>query len=260
MSKQKTKVFILLKSLSWLGLVMIFAYISYAAFNYRKDQVCDKIRVVYNKDKNLGFLDTEEITKEIYSANPNWSGSKITKLKADIIEKQIKDNEYVKNAEVYLDNQKNLNLYIEPKAPLARIHDNYNTYYLSEMWDKMPVSSRFSSRVVQVSGNVKGITNPVSKLDTLIKNQIKILLDYTENNKIWKTIIDQIYITESGKIEFILTFSDVLIQMGYIDSNFEKRMEKLKQFFQVAPFYKNISEYSTLNLQFHQQVVATKKI
>lgn len=254
------KTFMVFKLLSWVVLIGLFIVICVAAIDKRNEVRCDKLEVRFRNDKNLGFIQSKEIAKEVSDADPNWRGQKLSRIKFNLIEKSIKQNEYVKRAELFLDHRHTMNVVVEPKSPIARIHSNYGSYYLSESWDKMPLSSQYSERVIQVSGRVGNLVHPTTKVDSFISFSVKKILRYIDENKIWKHAIDQIYITEQGKVEFVLVFCKPFIQVGYVDEEFEKRMKKMYLFFKTVSRHHSIDDYDELDFQFSQQVVARKKI
>lgn len=260
MASTKSKFYLGLKLLSWLGLIGLFTVISLAAIDKRENLRCDSILVRFKKDKNLGFIKSEDVMQEIHSANPFWSGQKISTLKLNIIENAVKQNEYVKHAELYLDSRDQLNVMIEPKQPIARINAAYGAFYLSENWDKMSLNSNYSMRIIHVSGRVDKLTNPISKMDSFINLELKTMLDFIKKNQIWSDAIDQIYIAQDGKMELILMFCEPIVKLGFIDKNFEKRMKKLDNFFKLATQYQQLSNYNELDFQFTNQVIAKKKI
>lgn len=255
----KVKFLLGLKLLSWLGLIVLFSVISIAAIHKREDVRCDSILVRFKKDKNLGFIKNSDVIREINLANPSWSGQKVSQIKLNLIENSVKQNEYVKQAELYLDSRNQINVLIEPKQPIARVNGTYGSYYLSEKWDKMPLSSNYSMRIVHISGRVDKLTNPVNQVDSFINLEIKTLIDYMNKNAVWRDAIDQIYINPEGKIELSLVFCEPMVKLGYIDANFEKRMNKVNIFFKIAPTYQQLSNYSELDFQFTNQVVAKRK-
>ncbi len=225
----------------------------------QEENHCEKIRVIFKNDKNLGFINSKEIIEEVNKVNASWNGQKSSRIKANLIEYSIKENDYVKNAEIYLDKNHNLNVFVEPMAPIARVHQGDYSYYLSENWEKMPLSTKFSKRLIHVTGRVDKLLNSQTRLDSFIEKELKIFLNHTDKNDIWKCMIDQIVITPQGKFELYLTFTDAAIKIGYIDHDFKKRLEKITQFYKLAPYYKNLSQYSTLDFQYSQQVIASKK-
>lgn len=259
MPSVKQKILITLKSISWIGLVILFFWISLTGIQSKEDMRCQKIRVIIQKDKNLGFIHSKDIYREVNRAQPGWEGKKIKDIKVNLIENHVRQNDYVKKAEVYLDHEKNLNVFIQPKAPIARIHDVNHNYYLSESWDAMPPSQEFSSRVIQITGKTGPILNPKNSLDSMIQQEIKYVMYYLEKNEEWKTILDQIHICNNGKLEMYTSFSNVKLKIGYGDHQFEKRMQKVKHFFETAIYIKDINSYESLDFQFSQQVIAQKK-
>lgn len=256
----KGKFLLGLKLLSWLGLIVLFTIVSIAAIKKRDNLRSDgTILVRFKKDKNLGFIKTNDVIREINLANPAWKDQKISQIKFNLIENAVKQNEYVKRAELYVDSRNQINVVIEPKQPIARINGSFGAYYLSENWDKMALSSNYSMRIVHISGRVDRMINPMTQVDSFINMEVKKILEYMKKNTVWRDAIDQIYVTPQGKIELSLVFAEPIVQLGFLDSKFEKRMEKLNNFFKIAPNYQQLSNYSELNFEFTNQVVARKK-
>lgn len=254
----KTKFLISLKFLSWIGLVVLFFFVSIAAVDQRKHIQCRQIHIQFKNDKNLGFIHSKNIIEEVNQAQPHWQGKDIAKIKFNLIEQSVKQNEYVKRAELFLDNQNKLNVLVEPKKPLARIHTSYGSYYLSENWDRMSLSQNYTQRIVHISGRTGQITDPKTPMDSLIQTSISKLLEYIDQHKVWRDAIEQIYVRDNGKIDLVLSFCQPVIVLGYIDENFEKKMNKLENFIRTVSRHRDLSEYSELDFQYSQQVVARK--
>lgn len=259
MQAKKSTYITTLKSISWFVLIAVFVGLSCLAFRVNDQQSCKRVRVLFRHDKNLGFLQSSDIYKEVANANPNWSHTTAQKIKANMIENHIRENDYVKDAQVYVDHHQNLNIYVEPKAPIARIHDGYDSYYLSENWDRMPTSTRFSSRCIQVSGAIDHILDPRSKKDSLIQHELKTILNYIDKNNGWKAVIDQLHFDSYGRLEMNLTFIEPSFKMGFVDGHFDKRMQKAYQFVKHASQHIDLNEYDQFNFTFSQQVIGTKK-
>jgi cell division protein FtsQ len=255
----KTKILLALKSISWIGMIVLFIVISIAAVEKRNNSRCQNLKIRFKNDENLGFIDSRDILEEVNQADPSWKGQKLSKVKFNLIENGVKQNEYVKKAELYLDNQENINVVLIPKKPIARINSVYESYYLSEDWDRMGLSSKFSKRIVHVSGRIEKLTNPETKMDSLIKNSLTRIVSYMNSNPIWRDAIEQIYFNENGKVDLVLSFSEPTIRIGYIDENFEKRMKKVDHFFKTVVRCHDLTNYEELDFQYSQQVVARKK-
>jgi cell division protein FtsQ len=256
----KPKFLLVIKSLSWIGMMVLFIVISVAAVEKRSNSRCQNLKVKFKNDLNLGFLEARDVLNEVNQADPNWKGQKLSKVKFNLIENGIKQNEYVKKAELFLDNQENINVVLVPKKPIARINSVYGDYYLSEDWDRMRLSSKFSKRIVYVSGRVNNLIHPVSKVDSLVKQSLSRLLSYMEKKSIWNDAVEQIYINENGKVDLVLSFSEPIIKLGYIDNDFERKMNKVDNFFKAVMRCHDISNYEALDFQYSHQVVAITKV
>ena len=256
----KPKILMALKSISWIGMIVLFIVISIAAVEKRNNSQCQNLKIRFKNDENLGFIDSRDILEEVYQADPSWKGQELSKVKFNLIENGVRQNEYVKKVELFLDNQENINVVLVPKKPIARINTDYGSYYLSEDWDRMSLSAKFSKRIVHVSGRVKNLTNPETKMDSLVKYSLNKILKFIDRNPIWQDAIEQIYLNDNGKVDLVLSFSEPTIKLGYIDDNFEKRMEKVGNFFKTIVRCHDITDYEELDFQYSQQVVARKKL
>jgi cell division protein FtsQ len=249
-----------LKLGSWLGMIALFLVISIAAIEKRNTARCQNIKIRFKNDQNLGFIDSRDVMKEVNQADSSWKGQKLSNIKFNLIENGVRQSEYVKKAELYLDNQDNINVVLEPKKPIARVNSETGAYYLSEDWNEMSLSSKYSKRIVHVSGRVRNLTHPESKMDSFVKQSLVKLLYFIEKNSVWKDATEQIYINENGKIDLVLLFSEPIVRIGYVDDNFEQKMNKVNAFFKTMVRCHDLANYVELDFQYSQQVVARKKI
>jgi cell division protein FtsQ len=249
-----------LKLGSWLGMIALFLVISIAAIEKRNTARCQNIKIRFKNDQNLGFIDSRDVMKEVNQADSSWQGQKLSNIKFNLIENGVRQSEYVKKAELYLDNQDNINVVLEPKKPIARVNSETGAYYLSEDWNEMSLSSKYSKRIVHVSGRVRNLTHPESKMDSFVKQSLVKLLYFIEKNSVWKDATEQIYINENGKIDLVLLFSEPIVRIGYVDDNFEQKMNKVNAFFKTIVRCHDLANYEELDFQYSQQVVARKKI
>lgn len=256
----RTKLLLSLKLASWGGMIALFFVISIAGIEKRNTARCQNIKIRFKNDQNLGFIDSRDVMKEVNQADPAWQGQKLSNIKFNLIENGVRQNEYVEKAELYLDNQDNINVVLEPKKPIARINCETGAYYLSKDWDKMSLSNKCSKRIVHVSGRVRNITQPESKMDSFVKQSLAKILNYLEKKTVWKDATEQIYINENGKIDLVFLFSEPIIKIGYVDDKFEQKMNKVNAFFKTIVRCHDLASYSELDFQYSQQVVARKKM
>ncbi|MFN5847600.1 MAG: hypothetical protein ACK43K_03860, partial [Chitinophagales bacterium] len=98
-----------------------------------------------------------------------------------------------------------------------------------------------------------------TKMDSFVQQSLKRVLAYCDKNTIWQDAIDQIYIAESGKIELVLVFMEPIVKIGYVNEEFENRMNKVNNFIKTVVRCHDFSNYEELDFQYSQQVIAKKK-
>ncbi|MGQ4827861.1 cell division protein FtsQ/DivIB, partial [Enterococcus faecalis] len=84
-------------------------------------------------------------------------------------EAAVEQNNWVKNAEMYLDNNRVLQIHIEERQPIARIFETTgNSYYIDTALVILPLSNKLTARVPVFTG-----VNPqLPKKDTTMLAQI----------------------------------------------------------------------------------------
>lgn len=242
-----------------IGLVALFIAISVSAISKKESLRCQDMRVFINKKHNLAFVNEKDIQKEINSINSQWIGTRVQDVSVNKMEDVLRSNKYVEKADIYINQQGVLNVFITQKNPIIRVDNSLESYYLSDKWEKIPLSPKFTKRTIHIIGRTETFLEPITPLDSLISLEIKALTTFTEKNEFWKNSIDQIIITPSGKIELILIYSDALIKLGYIHEKLEARLNKVFNFYKITTQNVDISKYKELDFQFENQVVGIKK-
>jgi hypothetical protein len=93
---KRTQLLLSLKLASWLGMIVLFLVISIAAVEKRNAARCQNIKIRFKNDQNLGFIDSRDVMKEVTQADPAWQGQKLSRVKFNLIENGVRQNEYVK--------------------------------------------------------------------------------------------------------------------------------------------------------------------
>lgn len=75
------------------------------------------------------------------------------------LEEFINSQDLVKRSDIYLDSKEHLNIDIYQRHPIIRISDiQGNQYYLDEDGYKIPVSLKYTSRVIVATGNLSVVS------------------------------------------------------------------------------------------------------
>ncbi len=125
------------------------------AFTERR-QGSASIRDITIKMRNANenhFLDEDDIVKLMELKMDNLKGASLDRVNMKEVEKKIRRNPFIKDAQLYSDLKGNLVVSAEIRRPIARIVRNDGPDgYIAEDGTVMPVSDKFTSRVILISG------------------------------------------------------------------------------------------------------------
>jgi cell division protein FtsQ len=159
----------------------------------------------------------------------------------------LESNSMIKSAQVYLTVNGVLMAKVEQKVPIARVQ-NSEVFYIDDQGFRMPLSTQHSARVPVVYGIVE---------EEDLKRVYKLALT-AYNDTFLKTYLTEIHQNKNKEISLKLRLLDFEVSVGNID-NLEVKLKNLKAFYQKAKKDNMLDIYKSVNLQFDNQVVCTKK-
>lgn len=232
-----------IKGILLLGLV-VFLY----AFSSHKNnsRSVTKIAVQFTGNENV-YITTEMVNKLLIQNQEQLFNLPKDNLDLKEMEFLLESNDMIKSAQVYLTVNGEVRTKIEQKQPIARVYSD-TTFYIDEDGLWMPLSPQHSARVPLVTGVVEK-----ENLEAVYKMALKIYED-----PFLKTYITEIHQNENKEISLKMRLSEFEILVGYLE-NLDKKIKNLKAFYQKAKKDKVLDVYKTVNLQFDNQVVCTKK-
>lgn len=193
------------------------------------------------------FIDKKEIIDLVNAKFGFLKGKKVSEINRDSIEKVIKTHACIKNAEVYNNANGVIKLKLLQRKPLFRVFSKEN-FYVDRDKKIMPFSSKYTSRVCIVTGNVDK------------RKATGVLFDfcnYLDKDDFWISFIEQIHINQQNDVTLIPKIGEFDIIMGSLD-NFQQKMSNLKAFLDNGNKNKIWGRYKVLNLKYENQVVCVK--
>ncbi|MPQ48628.1 cell division protein FtsQ [Marinifilum sp. N1E240] len=239
------KITVILVWVSLLGyLIVSFSFVS----DKKEELTFSAIKVKVQDSVRSGFVSNRDVEKIVKKKYPNWEGNSISSVNKEILEDMIDEVPYVKKSEVYSSLSGKLIVEIHQRKPIVRILKGKG-YYIDEEGKKMPLSTKFTSRVLVVSGAVN---------DILIKEELLELVKFITNDEFWKSQITQVHVT-SGK-EYILVprVGAHKIELGSVE-NYQKKFQKLYALYTSGFSKTGWNKYKRISLKYENQVVCTKK-
>lgn len=203
------------------------------------------------------FLDENDIIDLMQWNHEKVRGASVSKIDFKQIEKRIKKDPFIKDAQMYSDLKGNLMVNIELRRPIARIVRNDGPdAYVAEDGTIMPVSEKFTSRVVLVSGSfVRQLLQNENVYVHEQGNQIMEMISMVRDDEFWKAQIAQINIDNNGKVNLLPQVGDENIEFGMAE-NLEVKFRKLRIFYKEILPRVGWNKYSRINLEYEGQIVA----
>jgi cell division protein FtsQ len=171
------------------------------------------------------------------------------------LELRLKTNKFVKSCQVYADLTGKLNVVIQQNRPIARVIDSYAPdAYISEDGDILPLSERFTARVVLLDGaGLKKLLRRNLQTDSTGKEYFK-LLQRIDNERFFKALIAQITIAADGTIRMYPQIGRQVIEFGKPDE-IETKFEKIRIFYQKILPVQGWNRYNRVSVAYKNQII-----
>jgi len=265
----KQKILKILAIILWCGIFAGIA-VSLGFISIEQDKVLCKAIIVNIDRKNENyFIEEEDIKEIIFNKGDSLIGTPVSRINIAGLERSVKNNPSVENAEVYTTIDGVLKIEVVQRRPVVRIYNlTGDSYYIDEHGKPMPLSVNYAARVPVANGNIKEnyplvcrlSMNSLSKeqADTTILDEIFTLTSYIDKDEFLKVQIEQIFINEENEIVLIPRVGNHKIIFGDITA-MEEKFKKLRLFYEKGLNNVGWNNYSIINLKFKNQVVCTKK-
>jgi len=237
-------------------LIVIFGLIAFRERSKRDIGVRNINVEIVNNEENY-FLEESDIHKLMEVDRQNLIGVSISALSLKTLEERIKRDPFIKDAEIYSDLKGNITARVELRRPVVRLTRNDGTDgYVAEDGTIMPVSDRFTARVMLMTGKYVGkllVNNHIS--DDPNGAALMQLVDKIRKDEFWKAQITELNIDGKGRIRIVPAVGDERIEFGYPE-NVDEKLKKLMIFYKEILPRVGWNKYDRVNLEFDGQIVA----
>lgn len=215
------------------------------------------IRISLENVHDNHYLEEKDVMKLMRLDVDNLRGTSLSKVNFSGVEDRIRQSPYVRHAEVYSDLKGNLIVKVSLRRPVARIvQSDGPDAYVGEDGTIMPVSDRFSSRVILVSGAfVPELLKLGNVHDREEGRQLMHMLEIIREDPFWNAQIAQLDVDSKTRVNMYLQVGDEVVEFGK-PADCETKFRKL------AIFYKEVlpsvgwNRYNRVNVEYAGQVVA----
>ncbi len=228
-----------------------------AAMQHKNKKKCTDIRIEITGIEDHMFIDEKDVL-DLIQLKGKVTGTVVSSLNLRTMEASLETNPWVRNAEMYLDNQQVLQVQIEERQPVARVFTiQGGSFYLDSSGMRLPLSEKLSARVPMFTGfpsdNIK-----LSKPDSVLLKDIVKIGEYVLADSFWMAQVAQIDIEPGRQFEVIPVMGDHVVAIGNAE-DLDAKFNRLYTFYKQAWFQKGIHYYERLNVQYDKQVVAVKR-
>jgi cell division protein FtsQ len=229
-----------------------------AAIGKKNRELCSDYTVHIKSDKESLFIDEKEITQLLKAAvGSDFRGKKVTEIDLGRLEQLLKDNIWIRNAEMWFDNGNLLHIEVWEREPVARIFTTAgNTFFIDSSAVQLPLSEKIITNLPVFTGIPD--KNIYTRKDSMLLQDVKQMAIYILHDAFWQSQVEQIHYTGEEKFEMIPLVGNHIVKIGdgkNIDSKFSRLMTFYKQVLAKTGF----DAYSIVDVQYTGQVIGTKR-
>lgn len=244
------------KEIKLLGVVILSLSMIALVEKKQGDKVCQDISIsVFDNGANY-FLDKEEVYRMITNDDQDiLVGSLYEKIDLKSIERRILANKYVKTVEAYANLKGQIFVDVTLNIPIARfILDGQKDFYICESGKIMPVSNKYTSRVLLLSGEYLNHMPEGNIRNDSSYQDLFNLVKYIHQDEFWKAQIAQLDIDRRGYVTLLPQVTKQYIEFGK-PVNIEDKFLKLRIFYKKILPSRGWNHYTKVNIEFKDQIV-----
>jgi cell division protein FtsQ len=252
----KNKIKSLFTGLAWTLVSIGCIWLLVSAVHSKDAKRCKGVDINIAGVSNNFFIDKSDV----YAIIKNFGGDSTARKSLSVIdlgriEHELEKDVWIKNAELFFDNNDVLKVSVVEREPIARLFSiTGNTFYIDSSCMMLPLSDKFSARL-PVFTSFPSDAKILSKADSLLLRDVKVISQRIAADSFLMAMIDQVDITAQRTFE-------MTPKMGKQNIIFGNAEDAAGKFAKLKLFYKDVitkagwNRYNTIDLQYRGQVVA----
>jgi cell division protein FtsQ len=246
-------------TLLWMAVMCGFVVLLVAAVQDKEASRCKGIIVKLAGDESNFFIEEKDVKALITNDRTiNPVGMPLSNINIANLEKIVSRDPWVKQADIFIDNQRKLNIKVTQREPVARVFTNAgSSFYFDKDGDRIPVSTRYAARVPVFTDFPTDAVN-LQKADSTLAVAVIEMGSYIMADPFWQAQIDQVEITPEREFELIPKLGDHVIAFGD-GTDIEKKFSKLLAFYKEGLSKVGWNNYSRIVVAYENEVVCTRR-
>ncbi|RFN59795.1 cell division protein FtsQ/DivIB [Marixanthomonas ophiurae] len=196
-------------------------------------------------DESSPFITRNTVNKLLIQNYDSVTSIRKDRLVLKEVESRLLENDMIFDAQVFITLSGTLGAKIKQRKPLGRVAASLD-YYIDEEGKEMPLSSVYTERVPLITGVSKSNFSTVTPL-----------LKAINEDPFMKSSVIGLELRQNGNIELRLRKHNFKVLFGKPKA-IANKFQNFKAFYKKTKQDNKLSSYKLVNLQFGNQVVATK--
>ena len=235
------------------GAVVLFN----AAMQEKNHQVCKGYEIEITGAEDQLFMDKKKI-EELLFGKEQPLNKPVVEFNLRSLEKKLKTNVWVKDAQLFFDNNEKLQIQVREREPIARIFTTGgNSFYIDSSGMRLPLSETQAAHLL-VFTDFPAEKGKMKPADSLLMRQMVGMSAFINKSVFWSAQIQQIEITSNRTFEMVPLVGNHLVVFGNADQ-LEEKFNRLYIFYKEVMSKTGFDHYKKLDVQYDGQVVATRK-
>jgi cell division protein FtsQ len=244
----------------WVAFLALVGVVLFIAVRNRQRAMAEDAKVEIEPLDNAHYLIRESDVRQMLlrSFGNTLKGTELERLPIEEIEQVLERNEFIQNADVYVDSRQVLNIKVTQRAPVLRVLDTSGgNYYLDKDGHKMKASEHFAAHVLVATGKLPPYSEDFQERKRNRLRDVFVLTQRIQEDDFLRGFIQQIHLNNNEEFVLVPLIGDQVIILGSI-KRLEEKIRNLKVFYQKGMRYAGWRKYSRINLKYTGQVVGER--
>lgn len=246
-----------IQTAGWYTLALLVLALLVTAMQQKDHAVCKEIKVEIEGAQDHVFVDEKDVLR-ILKQQGATVGSTLASVPLRRLETLLEKDPWIRQADLFFDNNQVLQVKIEESEPLARIFTlQGNSFYIDSSGQRLPLSDKLSARVPVIT-SFPSDKNRLSAPDSAVLQDVKQIAQYIQKDSFWMEQVAQIDITPQRTYELIPVLGNQVVMLGDA-TDLDKKFDRLFSFYKQVWAKAGFEKYESIDVRYKGQVVAIRK-
>lgn len=238
----------------WMGIAIGMIMLLAAAVRGRNKERLRSYTIEINAGPGGAFLKQADVERLLQRSTAGVRGELLALFNLRQVEQKIKSHVWIRDVQLYFDNQDVLHVKVKEKVPLARLFTiSGGSCYLDEQGRLMPLSLEKTIKVPVFTGLSDSVLS--KKPDTVLLQQVFTMAQLLVRDSFWASQVAQIDFTSEQQWELVPVVGDHIVKLGSLN-DVEGKLRRLLIFYQQVLSKAGLGRYRMIDVRFDGQVLA----